>query len=65
MTKNRCCWSKCNRCGERELIQRKEINSARGARCKACGGRLEVSKDQLKKMAHALDARRSREERKP
>lgn len=50
------CWGTCLRCGHREMIERKELNRARGARCSDCGGMLEMSKDQSNRMAEARDA---------
>ncbi len=31
----------CNRCGEKRKVERRELSTARGARCFSCGGRME------------------------
>lgn len=49
------CWGKCTRCDKRANIERREINSAKGARCPDCGGRMELSTAQQDRVALAKD----------
>lgn len=47
------CWAKCVRCDLRQMMDRFDLHTARGARCSACGGRLEVSSSQAERVAEA------------
>lgn len=57
------CWGKCNRCEHREPVMRKVIDSAKGARCSRCGGRLEVSSAQMERTTNAAEHRKESKER--
>lgn len=39
-------WGVCLSCGERQMFDRREIDTRRGARCGRCGGRLDPSPPQ-------------------
>ncbi len=60
----RVCYGKCLRCSKVNKISRKEINSARGARCPDCGGPMELSKEQQERVQHAAAMQQIDKDRK-
>jgi len=61
--KGRICYGKCLRCGRQAPISRRDINTARGARCSDCGGPMELSKNQSETMQIAAARRIINQER--
>lgn len=57
MKAGRKCWGKCVACGERQTLDRRDLDKAAGPRCVACGCRVQVSEAQAERTAAARDGR--------
>lgn len=55
MRRGRYCWGTCRACQKQVHVERLAINRARGPRCDACGGIVDVSNEQVQRMTKARE----------